>query len=54
MTKKAKEAVGMQEEHVAAFREFNAALPSADTITWTKLCKDWEHDKKNPNPFHQP
>jgi hypothetical protein len=54
MVKKAKEALKMREEQVAAFREFNAALPPDDTASWTKLCKDWEADKKKANPYHQP
>ena len=44
----------MREEHVAAFIEFNAALPEESTKEWTKVCKRWEADRKQLNPFHIP
>ncbi|KAF9470197.1 hypothetical protein BDN70DRAFT_821646, partial [Pholiota conissans] len=53
--RKAKEALAGREEHVAAFLEFDAALPAASTQKWTKLCQAWEKDRKNaPNPFTVP
>jgi hypothetical protein len=54
MTKKANEAISMREEHVAAFIEFDAALPEESTKEWTKLCRDWEADRTQVNPFHIP
>jgi hypothetical protein len=54
MTRKATEAISMREEHVAAFIEFDAALPEASTKEWTKLCKNWEGDRTELNPFHIP
>jgi hypothetical protein len=54
MTRKANEAISMREEHVAAFIEFDAALPEESTKEWTKLCKNWEADRTQLNPFHIP
>lgn len=33
------------------FVEFDAALPTSDTIAWTKMCQAWEANLKKSNPF---
>jgi hypothetical protein len=52
--RKAEEAIKACEEFVGAFIEFDVALPSALTTSWTKACQDWERDRTKPNPFEAP
>ncbi|KAF8869244.1 hypothetical protein BD779DRAFT_1614570 [Infundibulicybe gibba] len=49
--RKAKEAVSLREEHVAAFKAFSAALPPETTTEWTHTVQQWELDARMPNPF---
>jgi hypothetical protein len=51
---KSLEAIKAREEHVAAFLEFDAALPIVLTTAWTKLCWRWEADISQENPFSRP
>jgi hypothetical protein len=50
-SRKSLEAIKAREEHVAAFIEFDAALPTVLTTAWTKLCWRWEADRSQENPF---
>ncbi|KAF8879143.1 hypothetical protein BD779DRAFT_1612947 [Infundibulicybe gibba] len=49
--RKAKEAVSLREEHVAAFKTFSAALPPDTIAEWTHAVQEWELDASMPNPF---
>lgn len=49
--RKAEEAINGRQEHVEAFVEFDAALPEDSTKAWTQLCRKWEEDSTNENPF---
>ncbi|KAF8808429.1 hypothetical protein BYT27DRAFT_7287047 [Phlegmacium glaucopus] len=49
--RKSEEAIVKRQEHVEAFIEFNAALPTSATKAWTKLCQTWERDRSQANPF---
>ncbi|KAF8875848.1 hypothetical protein BD779DRAFT_1475909 [Infundibulicybe gibba] len=49
--RKAKEAVSLREEHVAAFKTFSAALPPDTIAEWTHTVQEWELDASMPNPF---
>jgi hypothetical protein len=53
-SRKSLEAIKAREEHVAAFLEFDAALPIVLTTAWTKLCWRWEMDRSQENPFSRP
>jgi hypothetical protein len=53
-SRKSLEATKAREEHVAAFLEFDAALPVVLTMAWTKLCWRWEADRSQENPFSRP
>ncbi|KAF8797648.1 hypothetical protein BYT27DRAFT_7228903 [Phlegmacium glaucopus] len=50
-SRKSLEAIKAREEHVEAFLEFDAALPTVLTTAWTKLCWTWEADRSLENPF---
>lgn len=45
------EAVDERSEHVSAFQDFDATLPSESTAEWTMMFKAWEQDFTQPNPF---
>ncbi|KAJ3007703.1 hypothetical protein NUW54_g3442 [Trametes sanguinea] len=46
-----KAAVPERETHVAAFKEYHAALPSEQTAMWRRAVEAWEADPSQPNPF---
>ncbi|OSC96667.1 hypothetical protein PYCCODRAFT_1448403 [Trametes coccinea BRFM310] len=46
-----KAAVPEREVHVAAFEEYNVALPSALTASWEHAVSAWEENPLQPNPF---
>lgn len=54
LKRRAEDAIKNRQEHVNAFKEFDAALPPSTTKEWTKQVQAWERDSTQPNPFEPP
>lgn len=46
-----KNAINEHSIHVAAFKEFSAALPAASVAQWTQAVEAWENDRSSLNPY---
>jgi hypothetical protein len=54
LLQKAEDVITARQEHVDSFIKFDAALPTDLTIAWMRMCKIWEKDRTQENPFRNP